>query len=208
MIIAIDGPAASGKGTLAKRLAEHFALAYLDTGSLYRALAHQVLCRGGDPADLDVALEVARTMDMSAQDESSLRTAEVGAAASVVAAMPAVRQEMLKFQRHFAATPGGAVLDGRDIGTVVCPDADIKLYVFASPQVRAQRRFDELRATDPQITFGAVMADLQERDSRDRNREASPMKPADTALLLDTSDLDIEATFKRAVHLVESQLSA
>ncbi len=208
MIIAIDGPAASGKGTLAKQLAEHFALAYLDTGSLYRAVAQQILCQNKDPADLDAALEAARTLDMSAHDESSLRTAEVGAAASVVAAMPAVRQEMLKFQRHFAATPGGAVLDGRDIGTVVCPDADIKLYVSASPQVRAQRRFDELRATDPQIMLGAVMADLQERDSRDRNRNTSPMKPAETALLLDTSDLDIEAAFKRAVHLVESQLSA
>ena len=207
MIIAIDGPAASGKGTLARRLAEHFGLDYLDTGSLYRAVAHLILAAGDDPTQEQQVLETARQLDLTEIDEKALRTGAVGEAASIVAAMPAVRAEMLGFQRRFAARPGGAVLDGRDIGTVVCPDADVKLYVIASAEERARRRFAELREQQPHLDFETVLADLKQRDDRDENRNTSPMRPAENALLLDTSNLDIEAAFQMAVNLIESRLA-
>ncbi len=208
MIIAIDGPAASGKGTLARRLAARFGLAYLDTGSLYRAVALAVLLAGEDPADETAAAKAARGLDIAALDDAALRTARVGEAASVVAAMPRVREEILEFQRRFAALPQGAVLDGRDIGTVVCPDADVKLYVVASAEERARRRHAELRAGGADISFEQVLADLEARDARDASRRTAPMKRADKAHLLDTSDLDIEAAFDEAVGLIESQTNA
>jgi len=204
MIIAIDGPAASGKGTLARKLAAHFQIPYLDTGSLYRAVALGTLTTGGEPADKDAALKAARELDLSKIDDQSLRTARVAEGASVVAAIPEVRSEMLEFQRRFAAQPGGAVLDGRDIGTVVCPDADVKLFVSASAEVRARRRFAELSSSNPSLKYEDVLADLRQRDSRDAQRAAAPMKPADYAHLLDTSDLDIEVSFETAVNLIES----
>lgn len=203
MIIAIDGPAASGKGTLARRLAEHFGLRYLDTGSLYRAVALAVLKAGADPADENIAVGLAARIDPDRLTDEELRTPEVAAAASVVAAIPAVRGAILAFQRDFASSPPGAVLDGRDIGTVVCPDADVKLFVTASPAARARRRFLELSAADSSVREEDVLADLVERDRRDRERTVSPMVRAEDAHLLDTTNLDIEAAFQQAVALVD-----
>ncbi len=208
MIIAIDGPAASGKGTLGRRLAERFGLAYLDTGSLYRAVGFSVLNARKNPEDEGVALAAAASLDMSKINDGDLRTRGIGEAASIVAAMPAVRQEMLNFQRRYAEQAGGAVLDGRDIGTVVCPSADIKLFVIASPEVRARRRHAELMQRDPALKYEAVRADLRERDERDRNRDTAPLRPADDAHLLDTSNLDIEAAFRAAIEIVERHLES
>ena len=207
MIIAIDGPAASGKGTLARRLAERYGLAHLDTGSLYRAVGHLVLLAGADPADEAAALRAARTLDPARIDHQAIRTAEVGHAASVVAAMPAVRSAILDFQRRFAAHPPGgepgAVLDGRDIGTVVCPQADVKLYVTASPEIRAHRRWRELRDKGGVASEAQVLADVRERDRRDAERAHSPMVRAEDAHLLNTSELSIEAAFDAAVALID-----
>ncbi len=203
MIIAIDGPAASGKGTLARRLATHLGLRYLDTGSLYRAVALAVLKAGADPKDEDTAVRLAADIDPDRLADAELRTPEVAAAASVVAAIPAVREAILAFQRDFASSPPGAVLDGRDIGTVVCPDADVKLFVTASPAARARRRFLELSAADSSVREEDVLADLVERDRRDRERTVSPMVRAEDAHLLDTTNLDIEAAFQQAVALVD-----
>lgn len=202
MIIAIDGPAASGKGTLARRLASHYGLAYLDTGSLYRAVAHGVLAAGGDPAQEADALAAARRLGEAEIPEGALRTPEVSQAASVVAAIPAVRTAILAFQREFAARPPGAVLDGRDIGTVVCPDADVKLFVTASPETRARRRYLELAASGEDVDEAAVLADLVERDRRDRERPVAPLIKAEDAHLLDTTDLGIEAAFAAAVEMI------
>lgn len=203
MIIAIDGPAASGKGTLARRLATHLGLRYLDTGSLYRAVALAVLKAGADPKDEETAVRLAAGIDPDRLADAELRTPEVAAAASVVAAIPAVREAILAFQRDFASSPPGAVLDGRDIGTVVCPDADVKLFVTASPAARARRRFLELSAADSSVREEDVLADLVERDRRDRERTVSPMVRAEDAHLLDTTNLDIEAAFQQAVALVD-----
>ena len=214
MIIAVDGPAASGKGTLARRLAGKYNLAYLDTGSLYRAVAYEVLHQGKDPKNEDTAVEVAKALDLSNIEDDVLRTAEVGAAASIVAAMSGVREAIREFQRQFAATPpsgqAGAVLDGRDIGTVICPDADVKLFVDASAEIRAKRRFLELqeRGAADGITEEALLADLKERDTRDRTRADSPLKPAENAHLLDTSNLSIEAAFQAACAIVDRALEA
>lgn len=210
-VIAVDGPAASGKGTLAKRLAAHFNYACLDTGALYRAVARSVIEAGQDPADAAAAIAAAEAFDMARLDEAdfaaALRTAETGAAASLVAAVPQVRAAILAGQRRFAETPpggcAGAVLDGRDIGTVVCPDAARKLYITARPEIRAERRFAELKTQDASLSFYAVLADIEARDARDMNRAVAPLKQADDAHLLDTSDLSIEEAFKAALALVE-----
>lgn len=210
IVIAVDGPAASGKGTLARKLAAHYGFAYLDTGSLYRAVGHAVTSAGHDPADETAALAAARNLDLSKIDERAIRTAEAGAAASIVAAMPPVRAAILDLQRNFAHNPPnglrGAVLDGRDIGTVVCPDAKAKLFVTARPEIRARRRWLELNNSGSGITEAQVLEDIRERDRRDAERAASPMKPADDAHLLDTSDLSIEAAFGAAVAIIDKAL--
>lgn len=199
MIIAIDGPAASGKGTLAKRVAAHLGLPWLDTGLLYRAVARDVIARGRALDDTAAAVEAARALDLSTLEDPALRGHGAGEAASVVARIPEVRAALLKLQQDFAAQPGGAVLDGRDIGTVVCPDADVKIFVTASPQVRARRRFLERSARGEETTYEAVLEEVLRRDERDAGREAAPMRPAADAFLLDTSNLDIEAAFNIAV---------
>ena len=206
MIIAIDGPAASGKGTLARRIADHFGLACLDTGLLYRAVARDVLARGASLEDEAVATAVARTIDPSSLTDPSLRLPGVGEAASVVARIPAVRAALLAFQHDFARQQPGAVLDGRDIGTVVCPDADVKIYVTADASVRARRRYEELRQRGEPVTFEAVLDVIQRRDARDSGRPDAPMRPADDAILLDTSNLDIEAAFDAAVGLIKRKI--
>ncbi len=208
MIIAIDGPAASGKGTLARKLAEHFNLAYLDTGSLYRAVALKLVLESKDPHDVQASTQAARDLDAALLDDPRLRSGGVGEAASVVAAIPEVRSEMLEFQRRYASAPGGAVLDGRDIGTIVCPNADVKIFVVANPEVRAKRRFAELQVRGEPVTYESVMADLRARDARDQERAIAPLKPADDALLLDTSELDIETAFNAAVSMIEGRMNA
>jgi cytidylate kinase len=202
MIIAIDGPAASGKGTLGKRIAERFGLHHLDTGLLYRAVARDVKRRGGDPADPQTAADAARALDPTSLEDPELRSPGAGEAASIVARIPQVRALLLQFQRSFAGRPPGAVLDGRDIGTVVCPNADVKIFVTASPEVRARRRYLEKQGRGDAADFEAVLEDIRRRDQRDTVRDASPMKAADDAFLLDTSDLDIEAAFDAAVGVI------
>lgn len=209
MIIAVDGPVAAGKGTLARRLAAKFDFAYLDTGSLYRAVGLAVLRDGGDPADEAAALAAVERLRPEDLDDPALRDEATGQAASVVAAMQPVRAALLHYQRDFAARPpggrGGAVLDGRDIGTVVCPDAAVKLFVTATPEVRARRRFEELRGRGEETTFDAVLEDLRARDARDAERATAPLKPATDAHLLDTTNLDIEAAFVAACAIVAKQ---
>ncbi len=205
MIIAIDGPSASGKGTLAKKLAEHYQLAYLDTGLLYRKVAFDVIEAGEDPANIEATEKAALGLDMSNVEESRLRTPQIAEAASIVAAEPRVRAAILQFQRNFAKNPRGAVLDGRDIGSFVCPDADIKLFVSASAQVRAKRRFLELVAAGFTGSPEDVLNDIEARDARDRNRQAAPLKQVEDAYLLDTSNLDIETAFRTAVEWIDSK---
>ncbi len=204
MIIAIDGPAASGKGTLGKRLAAHYGLRHLDTGLLYRAVAKAVLEAGKSPADENAALAAALTLDPARFDEAALKAPAVGEAASIVSAMPQVRAALLAFQREFAAAAPGAVLDGRDIGTVICPDADVKIYVTASPEVRARRRALEFAASGRTMDEAAVLADIKARDQRDMNRAAAPLKQAADAHLLDTTEMDISAAIRAAIDLVEA----
>jgi CMP/dCMP kinase len=206
MIIAIDGPAASGKGTLAKRVAGHFGLTCLDTGLLYRAVARAVLARGASLEDEAVAAAVARTVDPAMLNDPGLRLPGVGEAASVVARFAAVRAALLDFQRDFARREPGAVLDGRDIGTVVCPDADVKIFVTADAQVRARRRHEELRRRGEPVTLEGVLDVILRRDARDAERADAPMRPADDAILLDTSNLDIEAAFDAAVGLIKRKI--
>ena len=205
-LIAIDGPAASGKGTLAKRIAASWGLPCLDTGLLYRAVARDVGARGYRVTDAWAALAAARSLDPATLDDPGLRSAGAGEGASIVASMPQVRAALLAYQRAFASQPGGAVLDGRDIGTVVCPQADAKIYVTARPQVRAWRRFVERQAQSEPVTFDAVLADIERRDARDAGRESAPMRPAPDADLLETSDLDIEAAFEAAVGLIKRKI--
>ncbi|MCB1471392.1 MAG: (d)CMP kinase [Rhodobiaceae bacterium] len=204
MIIAVDGPAAAGKGTLTRALAEHYGLPRLDTGVLYRAVAAALLADGADPSDAQAAEAAASTLDLSRFADAELRTSGVGEAASVVAAQPRVREALLLFQRAFAARPPGAVLDGRDIGTVVCPDADVKLFVTASAAARARRRWLELRQAGQDVDLAAVEADIERRDARDASRDAAPMRPADDAHLLDTTEMDIEAAFRAAVAIIDA----
>jgi cytidylate kinase len=202
MIIAIDGPAASGKGTLAKRVAVHFGLAHLDTGLLYRAVARDVRRRGEALDDVTAATAAAASLDPRSLDDPALRDTGLGEAASVVARIPQVRAAMLVYQRAFARCPEGAVLDGRDIGTVVCPEADVKLYVTASAEVRAARRCRERLDRGEQAVLAMVLEDIRRRDERDAGRDVSPMRPAPDAFLLDTSNLDIETAFDTAVGVI------
>jgi len=202
MIIAIDGPAASGKGTLAKRVAAHFGLAHLDTGLLYRAVARDVRRRGEALDDVMAAAAAAAGLDPQSLDDPALREPGLGEAASVVARIPQVRAVMLAYQRTFAQRPEGAVLDGRDIGTVVCPDADVKLYVTASAEVRAERRYREQLGRGEAAELAVVLEDIRRRDERDAGRDVSPMRVAADAFLLDTSNLDIEAAFDTAVGVI------
>lgn len=203
MIIAIDGPAAAGKGTLAERLAAHYRLPYLDTGLLYRAVGRLVAEQGLDPDDAAAAAGVARTLAPALLADPTLRGHEAGELASRVAVHAGVRAALLDFQRAFAARPEGAVLDGRDIGTAVCPGADVKIFVTASPEVRARRRTDELNAKGRAVDFARILAEIRGRDARDSGRAAAPLKAADDAYLLDTSDKDIEAAFRAAVDIVD-----
>ncbi len=204
MIIAIDGPAASGKGTLGKKLAAHYGLRHLDTGLLYRAVAKAVLDAGQPPADTKAAVAAARALDPARFDEAVLKSHAVGEAASVVSAIPEVRAALLAFQRDFAAAPPGAVLDGRDIGTVICPGADVKIFVTAAPEVRARRRALEYRAAGRAIDEATVLADIRKRDERDSHRAAAPLRQAPDAHLLDTTDMDISTTIRAAIDLVEA----
>jgi CMP/dCMP kinase len=204
MIIAIDGPAASGKGTLGKRLATHYGLRHLDTGLLYRAVAKAVLDAGGRPDDPDRAAAAARSLDPTAFDEEALKSPSVGEAASLVSAIEDVRAALRAFQKAFAATPPGAVLDGRDIGTVICPDADVKIFVTATPQVRAQRRTVEFRRAGLAVDEAEILADILRRDARDTGRASSPLKQAADAHLLDTTNMDVEAAIAAALAIIEN----
>lgn len=202
MIIAVDGPAASGKGTLARRIARELGYSHLDTGKLYRAVGVAVLRSGGDPTDPVAAEAAARSLDPTTLDDPELAGDEAAQAASKVSAIPAVRAALLEFQRAFAARPPGAVLDGRDIGTVVCPNADIKLYVIASDEIRAQRRHKELLDRGKASIYARVLQDLKERDARDRSRSIAPMKAAEDAMVLDTTVLDAEAAYAAAMEYI------
>ena len=208
MIIAIDGPAASGKGTLGKRLAEHYGFAHLDTGLLYRAVARVLLDRDVPLSDRDAATQVAQNLDVShLEDDSRLRGAAMGEAASVVSAYQPVRDALLAFQRQFGAQESGAVLDGRDIGTVVCPDAEVKLFITAAPEERARRRHLELLRRGEQAEYETILADIRRRDERDMNRSTAPLKPATDAITLDTTHLDADAAFQAALDLVAGKRS-
>ena len=202
MIIAIDGPAASGKGTLGKKLAGHYRLRHLDTGLLYRAVASALLDAGHKPDDRARAVAAAKAMNPAKFDETALKRHEVGEAASIVSAIPEVRAALFAFQQEFAATPPGAVLDGRDIGTVICPNADVKIFVTATPEVRAHRRALEFRSRGEKVNEADVLADILRRDERDRSRAAAPLVQAPDAHLLDTTNLDAEGVFQAAVGLI------
>jgi len=204
MIMAIDGPAASGKGTLGKRLAHHYGFRHLDTGVIYRAVAKALLDAGVDLSDEERALAAALELDPEKFGDPVLNTQKVGDAASVVSAIPGVRRALVNFQRQFAADPPGAVLDGRDIGTVICPDADVKIFVMADPKVRARRRTLEARARGEDANEVEVLADILKRDERDRNRAIAPLKAAADAYLLDNSQLDIEGGVRAAIEIVEA----
>lgn len=202
MIIAIDGPAASGKGTIARQIASVYGLHYLDTGLLYRAVARAVLDAGHSPDDVTRAIEAAVMLDPSKFDDSALKTQAVTEAASVVAAIPEVRQALINYQRGFATKPPGAVLDGRDIGTVIMPDAAVKLFVTASLETRAMRRLRELQDRGVEAELDDVLADMRARDALDAARAAAPLRPAPDAVTIDTTELDAEATFARALDVV------
>jgi len=208
-VIAIDGPAASGKGTIARRVAAALQFAHLDTGTLYRVVGLAVLRNNGDPSDARAAEAAVASLDLSLLEDPALRAHATSVAASKVAAIMSVREALLSFQRNFAAHPPGgrgAVLDGRDIGTVICPNADVKLFVTAAPEVRARRRFLELTANGSLITEAEVLADIQARDARDSGRAVAPLKQAADATLLDTTHLDIEAATERALSIVRAVL--
>jgi CMP/dCMP kinase len=207
LVIAIDGPAASGKGTLARRLADHFGLRHLDTGLTYRAVAERLLSQGADLADTAGAVAAAMQLDFADLDAARLARHEVGEAASRLAVMPVLRRVLVEKQREFARVGPGAVLDGRDIGTVVLPDAPAKLFITASPEARARRRALEIAADGGHIEESVVLEDLKRRDARDATRTDSPMRPAEDAFLLDTTDLDIEAAFQAAVDYVNRAIA-
>ncbi len=207
LIIAVDGPAASGKGTIARALARHYGLPHLDTGKLYRATGLAVRLAGGDPGDISAATAAAETLDPALLDDPDLMSSENAQSASIVSAHPPVRAALLERQRAFAAQPGGAVLDGRDIGTVIAPDAPAKLFVTATPLIRAQRRHRELVAAGDARDLAVVLADIQARDVRDSRRSTAPLRQADDAALLDTSELAIGAAVDRAIALVEAAIA-
>ena len=204
LVVAIDGPAASGKGTIAARLGEAFGLPVLDTGLLYRAVGVAVVAAGGDLDDEGAAARAAKTLRARDLDDRALRTDRAAEAASRVAVHPAVRAALIDFQRAFAGQDGGAILDGRDIGTVIIPAASAKIFVTATPRVRAERRWRQLRQTQPTLTFDDVLADILRRDARDSGRAAAPLRPASDAVLLDTSDLDIDEAFDAVRRIVEA----
>jgi cytidylate kinase len=203
LIIAIDGPAASGKGTLARRLAQHFGLRHLDTGLTYRAVGYALLSAGLPLDHEELAEEAARHVSLTGLDRDVLAAHAIGEAASRVAVMPGVRRILVAKQREFANEPPGAVLDGRDIGTVVCPHAAVKLYVIASPQVRAQRRLEEIVGSGGTADYATILADIERRDARDTGRTDSPLRPARDSHLIDTSEMGIEAAFRTALSIVE-----
>ena len=208
MIIAIDGPAAAGKGTLARRLATHLGYDFLDTGSLYRGVGLQVLRAGGDPADTNAAKAAAERLDLTLLADPELRGEAAAKAASLVAAQPAVRAALLDFQRHFAHRPPGgrgAVLDGRDVGTVVYPDANVKLFVTAALEARALRRLNELQAGGRAAIWSAVLQDMQDRDARDSRRDVAPLKPAADAVVIDTTSLSPDQVFEAARAIVDAK---
>jgi CMP/dCMP kinase len=204
MIIAIDGPAASGKGTIAKQVAAVYGLHHLDTGLIYRAVARALLDAGHSPDNVERAIDAAIALDPRTFDEAALKAQAVTEAASVVAAIPEVRQALMNYQREFATRPPGAVLDGRDIGTVIAPGADVKLFVVATPEVRAARRMREMLARGEPAEEQAILADLLRRDERDSRRTAAPLKRAPDAHLLDTTHLGIDAAFRAAVDIIEA----
>jgi len=210
VIIAIDGPSAAGKGTLARRVADHFDLAYLDSGLLYRAVALSLTMAGGDPADAAAAAEAARHLDLGLLDSPRLRSDEIAQAASVVAVHPGVRQALIDLQRRFAADPpggrAGAVLDGRDIGTVICPDADAKIFVTAAVDARARRRYKELIQRGQNTIYARVLQEMMERDARDSGRKVAPLKAADDAFILDTTNMDADAAFSTTLAFLTSRL--
>jgi CMP/dCMP kinase len=207
MIIAVDGPAAAGKGTLARALAAHFGFHFLDTGSLYRMVALAVLSRGQNPLDAKAATAAAETLDPKTWNAAALRDEHVGQAASIAAAIPGVRAALLDLQRAFAAQQPGAVLDGRDIGTIVCPHAEAKIFVTASPEERARRRAQELAERGEIIAYEAVLADIHQRDARDRGRSFAPLVPAGDAYVLDTTKLDINAAIAAAIRHVACRVA-
>ena len=202
MIIAIDGPAASGKGTLARNIARVLGLHYLDTGKLYRAVARDLLQAGKTPDDVEAGVAAAMSLDPDSLSDPALNSSLIGQAASIVSAIPKVRDALLRFQRDFAHKKPGAVLDGRDIGTVVCPEAHVKLFITADLEARARRRHTELLARGEALTLDKTRADLAERDERDKSRSIAPMRPAEDAYLLDTTDLDIETAFQTANDVI------
>lgn len=206
LTIAIDGPAASGKGTLAKRIAAHYGLACLDTGLLYRAVGRHVLERGQSLEDEAAAAAAASSLDPDSLDDASLRLPDMGDAASVVAKFPKVRAALLAFQREFAAQEPGAVLDGRDIATVVLPGADVKIFVTADVEVRAQRRYEEQKKRGEPVAYERTLENIRDRDARDIGRKDSPMRQAEDAVLLDTTHLGIEAAFQAALEIVRAKV--
>ena len=211
-VITVDGPSAAGKGTLARRLAAHFGFDFLDTGSLYRGVGLAVLRQGLDPAEEKAATMAAKALKPEILSDPAIRAENTSTAASKVAAIPSVRAAILNWQRDFArdaaSNSGGAVLDGRDIGTVVCPDADAKLFITASQEARADRRVKELQARGETAIYARVLQDMQERDARDQGRSISPTKPATDALIIDTSDLTADQVFERALAFIASKMKA
>jgi cytidylate kinase len=207
LVIAVDGPAASGKGTIARALARHYGLPHMDTGLLYRAVALNLWRWGGDPGNEFEALRACHELGLD-PDDPELRSEPVSRIASAISAYPAVRTALLDRQQEFAGQPGGAVLDGRDIGTVIAPSADVKLFVTASPEVRARRRMGELMARGMPSHYEDVLADIRARDARDSSREVAPLKPAEDAVMLDTTELDIDQAIAEAIRLVEGKVAA
>jgi CMP/dCMP kinase len=206
MLIAIDGPAASGKGTLGRLIAAHYGLPHLDTGKLYRAVARDTLAAGRKAADADAAVAAAKALDPATLDDPKLMEGRLGEAGSIVASHPGVREALRAYQRAFAGQASGAVIDGRDIGTVICPEADVKLFVTASAETRALRRYRELREAGHSVTEAEVLADIERRDERDKTRAISPLRKARDAYLLDTTNLDIDAAFKAAIALIDAAM--
>lgn len=205
-VIAIDGPAAAGKGTMSRRIAQEYGFHHLDTGLTYRATAKALLDAGLPLDDEKKAADMALKVDLAGLDRSVLAIHEIGEAASKIAVMPSVRRALVEAQRRFSEKTPGTVLDGRDIGTVVCPDAAVKLYITASPEVRAKRRYDEIVASGKSADYASVLAEVKQRDERDMNRADSPLKPAEDAHLIDTSEMGIEAAFQAAKRLIDAVL--